>query len=78
MSRPLWDEPTRAEVFARLWTNGRYLLAHARKDALGAAWNRADAHKRPEARALQRRFRRACRRIDKLENEALLAAGFRF
>lgn len=66
----------RQAVYAQLWTTRAYLRAHALKDALGAKWNHADAYRRPEAASLLARFRRACARIQRLEEKALRAAGF--
>ena len=56
--------------WAHLWEDKRYQRLHARKDALGARWNRADAERDPSAPKLEAAFRRACRRIQKFEEKA--------
>ena len=69
-------QAARNAVYVALWASRAYLRAHALKDALGAKWNLADAYKRPEAAALESRFLRACRRIQRLEAAAMKVAGF--
>jgi len=54
-------------TWAEIWKDKKYLQLHKRKDALGAAWNRADACKEPEAPALEKAFVRAIHRINKYE-----------
>lgn len=68
---------SRASVFASCWQQPTYLSLHARKDRIGAAWNRADAQGRPEAVRLGKVLDRIVSRITAFEDSALGAAGLR-
>lgn len=72
------SEEKRAAVFAALWRDAKYVKLNERKDAVGAAWNRADAYGKPEAASLLKRFKAACKRVNEYENAALLKEGFKW
>lgn len=69
------QDPRRAAVFSSCWQDPKYLRLHARKDAIGKAWNFADSRGEPEAKALLQRFKAACRRISAFEDAKLRKAG---